>query len=82
MKKGGKNIITIDLNPLSRTSKMSDVSIMDNIVRAIPFMTKIAEDLKTQDKKVLIDMVNDFDNEENLKESLEQIRIKEWILWK
>ena len=77
MKKGGKNIITIDLNPLSRTSKMSDVSIMDNIVRAIPFMTKIAEDLKTQDKKVLIDMVNDFDNEENLKESLEQIRIKE-----
>ena len=77
LKKGGKNIITIDLNPLSRTSKMSDVSIMDNIVRAIPFMTKIAEDLKTQDKKVLIDMVNDFDNEENLKESLEQIRIKE-----
>ena len=77
LKNGGKNIITIDLNPLSRTSKMSDVSIMDNIVRAIPFMTKIAEDLKTQDKKVLIDIVNDFDNEENLKESLEQIRIKE-----
>ncbi|WP_405267274.1 4-phosphopantoate--beta-alanine ligase [Methanobrevibacter sp.] len=77
LKKSGKNIITIDLNPLSRTSKMSDVSIMDNIVRAIPFMTKIAEDLKTQDKKVLLDMVNDFDNEENLKESLEQIRIKE-----
>ena len=52
---------------------------MDNIVRAIPFMTKIAEDLKTQDKQVLMDMVNDFDNEENLKESLEQIRIKEGI---
>ena len=76
LKKSGKNIITIDLNPLSRTSKMSDVSIMDNIVRAIPFMTKIAEDLKTQDKKVLIEMVNDFDNEENLKESIKQIKIK------
>jgi len=76
LKKSGKNIITIDLNPLSRTSKMSDVSIMDNIVRAIPFMTKIAEDLKTQDKKVLIEMVNEFDNEENLKESIEQIKIK------
>ncbi|MBQ2651954.1 MAG: phosphopantothenate/pantothenate synthetase [Methanobrevibacter sp.] len=75
LKKSGKNIITIDLNPLSRTSKMSDVSIMDNIVRAIPFMTKIAEDLKTQDKKVLIEMVNEFDNEENLKESIEQIKI-------
>ena len=77
LKKSGKNIITIDLNPLSRTSKMSDVSIMDNIVRAIPFMTKIAADLKTQDKKILIDLVNEFDNEENLKESLQQIRIKE-----
>ena len=30
-------------------------------------MTKIAEDLKTQDKKFLIDLVNEFDNEENLK---------------
>ena len=76
LKKSGKNIITIDLNPLSRTSKMSDVSIMDNIVRAIPFMTKIAEDLKTQDKKVLVEMINNFDNEENLKESIEQIKVE------
>jgi hypothetical protein len=29
----------------------------------------------------LLDIVNDFDNEENLKESLEQIKIKEWIWW-
>ena len=77
LKKSGKKIITIDLNPLSRTSKMSDVSIMDNIVRAIPFMTKIAEDLKTQDKRVLADMINDFDNKENLKESIQQIKIKQ-----
>ena len=75
--KGGKNIITIDLNPLSRTSKMSDVSIVDNIVRAIPFMTKIAEDLKTQDKKLLLDMIEEFNNEDNLKDSLKQIKIKE-----
>ena len=40
-------------------------------------MTKIAEDLKTQDKQVLINLVNEFDNEENLKESLQQIKIKE-----
>ena len=77
LSKSGKNIITIDLNPLSRTSKMSDVSIMDNIVRAIPFMTKIAEDLKTQDKKLLLDMIEEFDNKDNLNESLKQIKIKE-----
>ena len=77
LKQSGKNILTIDLNPLSRTSKMSDVSIADNIVRAIPFMTKIAEDLKTQDKIVLMEMINEYDNEENLKESLQQINLKE-----
>ena len=77
LKKSGKNIITIDLNPLSRTSKMSDVSIMDNVTRAIPFMTKIAGDLKTQDRELLLELVNEFDNEENLKESLEQIKLKE-----
>jgi len=33
-------------------------------------MTEIAKDLKTQDKQLLINMVNDFDNKENLKESL------------
>ena len=77
LKKSGKKIITIDLNPLSRTSKMSDISIVDNIVRAIPFMIKIAEDLKTQDKNVLKEIVNEFDNEENLKESLQEIKIKE-----
>ena len=77
LKNSGKNIITIDLNPLSRTSKMSNISIMDNIVRAIPFMTKIAEDLKTQDKKILKELVSEFDNDENLKESLEEIKLKE-----
>ena len=77
MKKSEKNILTIDLNPLSRTSKMSDVSIVDNIVRAIPLMTKIAYDLKNQKRKELIEMVNDFDNDENLNDSLKQIKIKE-----
>lgn len=76
LSKSGKNIITIDLNPLSRTSKTSDVSIVDNVVRAIPFMTKIAKDLKTQDKKLLIELIDDFDNEDNLEDSLNQMKIK------
>ena len=75
--KSGKNIITIDLNPLSRTSKMSDVSIVDNVVRAIPFMTKITKDLESQDEELLKEIIKDFDNETNLKESLELFKIKE-----
>lgn len=70
LSKTGKKTIIIDLNPLSRTSQTSNISIVDNVVRAFPFMTEIAKDLKTQDKQLLINMVNDFDNKENLKESL------------
>ena len=70
LSKTGKKTITIDLNPLSRTSQTSNISIVDNVARAFPFMTEIAKDLKTQDKQLLINMVNDFDNKENLKESL------------
>ena len=79
LSKSGKNIITNDLNPLSRTSKMSDVSIVDNVVRAIPFMTKIADDLKSQDKELLKRMIKDIDNKTNLEESLNSFKIKEDI---
>ena len=81
LSQSGKNIITIDLNPLSRTSKMSDVSIVDNVVRAIPFMTKIAKDLESQDEELLKEIIKDFDNETNLKESLELFKIKEEVKW-
>jgi 4-phosphopantoate---beta-alanine ligase len=35
LKKSGKKVITFDLNPLSRTAKTADVTIVDNVVRAI-----------------------------------------------
>lgn len=76
LSKTGKKTITIDLNPLSRTSQTSNISIVDNVIRAFPFMTQIAKDLKTQDKQLLVDMVNDFDNKENLKEALKLFKIK------
>lgn len=76
LSKTGKKTITIDLNPLSRTSQTSNISIVDNVVRAFPFMTQIAKDLKTQDRKLLADIVNDFNNKENLKESLKLFKIE------
>ena len=81
LSKSGKNIITIDLNPLSRTSKMSDVSIVDNVVRALPFMTKIADDLKSQSQEYLKKIIEEFNNEDNLNESLDLFKIKGEIKW-
>jgi 4-phosphopantoate--beta-alanine ligase len=35
----GKKVIAIDLNPLSRTARKATVSIVDNILRAMPNVT-------------------------------------------
>ena len=77
LKEAGKKIICIDLNPLSRTSKMSDISIVDNVVRAIPEMTRLAREYKNKDEDFLLKIVNDYNNGENLKDSLDSFRIKE-----
>ena len=49
----GKEIITIDLNPLSRTAQMSTVTIVDNFVRAIPYMTKLAKEYREKNKETI-----------------------------
>ena len=75
LKTAGKKIICIDLNPLSRTSQMSDISIVDNVVRAIPLMTKIAREFKNKDEVFLQNIIDNFNNEDNLKESLNSFKI-------
>jgi 4-phosphopantoate--beta-alanine ligase len=75
LKKMNKKIITVDLNPLSRTSITSDISITDNIVRVIPQLIKnIGYHKKNSTKKELEEIVNSYNNEEILNESLDFIR--------
>lgn len=69
----GKKVIAIDLNPLSRTAKMANITIVDNIVRTIPLMVKWAKKLKFKDKSYLKDIIYNFSNEKNLKKSFEGI---------
>lgn len=38
LKKMGKTVITIDLNPLSRTARTADVTIVDELTRALPLL--------------------------------------------
>jgi 4-phosphopantoate---beta-alanine ligase len=68
----GKRVITIDLNPLSRTSKASHISIVDNVVRAMPALVETAHLLKGS--KNIERIYAKFDNKRNLEESLEIIR--------
>ena len=73
LRKMGKKVITIDLNPLSRTSIWSNITIVNNVIRAIPEMVSIAEKLKNKSKEDLLDIVEKFDNHKSLQESLAYI---------
>jgi 4-phosphopantoate--beta-alanine ligase len=69
----GKTVITVDLNPLSRTAKAARITIVDNLVRAMPALVKEARALKGKDEKTL-KKIAAFDNEKNLSQALAAIR--------
>ncbi|MCD1294754.1 phosphopantothenate/pantothenate synthetase [Methanocella sp. CWC-04] len=69
----GKKVITIDLNPLSRTSRMATITIVDNIVRAIPNIHAFALEMKSMSPMELQEIVVEFSNAESLSRSLEDI---------
>jgi 4-phosphopantoate---beta-alanine ligase len=70
--KMNKKVITIDLNPLSRTSRAANITIVDNVVRAMPALVEAARKLSgTLSLKKITD---NFDNSKNLQESLKIIK--------
>jgi len=69
-----KKVIAIDLNPLSRTSQKATVTIVDNILRALPTLVETTRRLKQHSQEELEKIVRRFDNKKNLAESLILIR--------
>jgi 4-phosphopantoate--beta-alanine ligase len=65
-----KTVITIDLNPLSRTARTATVTIVDNIVRAVPNIVNYVKELQAQSSEELRKITSSFDNDKNLKEIL------------
>ncbi|RWX73261.1 MAG: Phosphopantothenate synthetase, archaeal [Candidatus Methanosuratincola subterraneus] len=74
LKKMNKYVITIDLNPLSRTAQTADITIVDNIIRALPNLVSAVEELRSQDMSVLNEILEEFDNRKNLSSMLIHIR--------
>ena len=68
LKDMGKTVIAIDLNPLSRTAKTADITIVDNVVRAVPNIERWIKELKDKDRIFLEEMANSWDNEKMLKD--------------
>ena len=69
----GKTVIAIDLNPLSRTAQCAHVTIVDNIIRAIPNITRFAKEYGISGKDELQKLVEGFDNKKNLADAIDII---------
>lgn len=70
----GKKVIAIDLNPLSRTARKAAVSIVDNILRAVPAITEQVQQLSDLPRSDLLRIVALYDNEKVLLQAVQEIR--------
>jgi 4-phosphopantoate--beta-alanine ligase len=70
LRKMGKTVIAIDLNPLSRTARMANLTIVDEVTRAIP---KITGFLRTLNEQEIVLLSRAPDNNYFLKEAIKEI---------
>ena len=70
----GKVEIVVDLNPLSRSARVADVPVIDNIVRAVPAMTAHARELAEAGPAELDRIVEQFDAQETRRAAERRLR--------
>ena len=73
LRKMGKTVIAIDLNPLSRTARAANITIVDNVVRALPLMVERTREMKKASKSDLEHILRSYDNNKVLQEALRHI---------
>jgi len=73
LRRNGKRVIAIDLNPFSRTAKMADITIVNNVIRAIPEMTELAGEMSGMSRDELEKIVSGYDNREVLRDAVRAI---------
>jgi 4-phosphopantoate--beta-alanine ligase len=71
LRKMGKFIITVDLNPLSRTALWSNITIVNHIRRAAQEMVEIADKLIKKTSEELKTLIKKYDNNNMLQQSVE-----------
>ena len=66
----GKKVIAIDLNPLSRTAQQATLTIIDELTRAVPEITKACTNLAEDECRELLATVN---NHYHLSEAIREM---------
>ena len=74
LRNAGKSVITFDLNPLSRTSQTSNITIVDNVTRAVVLLIEESKKLSKKSPSQLKKIIEGFDNKKNLRQNVIQIK--------
>jgi len=74
--KMGKKGVAVDLNPLSRTSRKASITIVDNIIRAIPLLLKQIRQLRNSKKETLQKIISNYNNKAILNEAIMHINCR------
>ena len=74
LRKSGKIVITFDLNPLSRTAETANITIVDNVTRAVALLIMECKNLSKRNEKGLEKIIQEFDNKQNIKTSIIEIK--------
>lgn len=72
--KNGKKVITVDLNPLSRTAQKSAITIVDNMIRTIPLLIKAINRFKKYDDAKIKKILKAYDNKKALGAAIKAVR--------
>ncbi|MEM1619543.1 MAG: phosphopantothenate/pantothenate synthetase [Fervidicoccaceae archaeon] len=70
----GKIVVAVDLNPLSRTSLAANITIVDNVTRAVPLLRSELRRAKGLPREVLRRRLETYDNARVLAEVLAHIK--------
>jgi len=74
LQKMGKTVVTIDLNPMSRTAQAAGVTIVDNVVRALPLLIQTVKRLQKASPSELRKIIFQYSNDKTLQAAVQWIR--------
>lgn len=74
LQKMGKTVVTVDLNPMSRTAIRAGVTIVDNVVRALPLLIREVQGLQTASPTELREITSQYSNDKTLQAAVQWIR--------
>jgi len=74
LRKMGRDVVTVDLNPLSRTARAASITIVDNLVRAMPLLIEQVGELGEASPARLRQILARYDNRKALADAVRCIR--------